>query len=97
VGVANNTPRARITAAALIQGAHVDICSCQHYRQCPLTQRTSDNQKLLGMGNKAKVFNAEKWALTKSLAWVVKFTSNHPHKNIKSLNFYMAIEKLHMI
>jgi hypothetical protein len=41
------------------------------------------------MGNKAEAFNAEKWALTKSLTWAVKFTTNHPHKNIKTLNFYI--------
>jgi ribonuclease HI len=41
------------------------------------------------MGNKAEAFDAEKWALAKSLAWAVKFTSLHPHKNIKKLNFYI--------
>jgi hypothetical protein len=33
-------------------------------------------KKSLGMGNKAEVFDAEKWALAKSLSWAVKFTSN---------------------
>jgi hypothetical protein len=37
MGMANNTPRARITAATLIQGAHADIHSHRHYHQCPLT------------------------------------------------------------
>jgi hypothetical protein len=46
-------------------------------------------KKSLGMGNKAEAFDAEKWALVKSLSWAVKFTSNHPHKNIKTLNFYI--------
>jgi hypothetical protein len=46
-------------------------------------------RKSLRMGNKAEAFNAEKWALAKSLTWAVKFTSNHPHKNIKTLNFYI--------
>jgi hypothetical protein len=41
------------------------------------------------MGNKAEAFDAEKWALAKSLTWAVKFTSNHLHKNIKTLNFYI--------
>jgi hypothetical protein len=35
--VADDTPRARITAAALIQGARADIRSRRHYRRCPLT------------------------------------------------------------
>jgi hypothetical protein len=46
-------------------------------------------KKSLGMGNKAEAFDTETWALTKSIAWAVRFTSNHLHKNIKSLNFYM--------
>jgi ribonuclease HI len=46
-------------------------------------------KKSLGMGNKAEAFDAEKWALAKSLAWAVKFTSIQPHKNIKTLNFYI--------
>jgi ribonuclease HI len=46
-------------------------------------------KKSLGMGNKAEAFDAEKWALAKSLTWAVKFTSIHPHKNIKTLNFYI--------
>jgi ribonuclease HI len=46
-------------------------------------------KKALGMGNKAEAFDAEKWALAKSLAWAVKFTSNHPHDNIKTLKFYI--------
>jgi hypothetical protein len=41
------------------------------------------------MGNKARAFDAEKWALAKSLTWAVKFTSNHLNKNIKTLNFYI--------
>jgi hypothetical protein len=55
-------------------------------------------KEALGMGNKAEAFDAEKWALAKSLAWAVKFTSNHPHKNIKTLKSYIdnaAIVKLH--
>jgi hypothetical protein len=40
------------------------------------------------MGNKAKAFDAEKWALAKSLTWAVKTTSNNPYKNIKTLKFY---------
>jgi hypothetical protein len=36
-GTANNTPRARITAAALIQGARADIHSHRYYCWCPLT------------------------------------------------------------
>jgi hypothetical protein len=46
-------------------------------------------KKKLGMGNKAKAFDAEKWALAKSLMRPVKLTSIHPHKNIKTLNFYI--------
>jgi ribonuclease HI len=46
-------------------------------------------KKKLGMGNKAKAFDAEKWALTKSLTWAVKTTSNNPYKNIKTLKFYI--------
>jgi hypothetical protein len=46
-------------------------------------------KKSLGIGNKAEAFNTEKWALAKSLTWAVKFTSNHLHKNIKTLNFYI--------
>jgi ribonuclease HI len=46
-------------------------------------------KKALGMGNKAEAFDAEKWALAKSLTWAVKFTSNHLHENIKTLNFYI--------
>jgi hypothetical protein len=46
-------------------------------------------KKAIGMGNKAEAFDAEKWALAKSITWAVKFTSNHPHKNIKTLNFYI--------
>jgi ribonuclease HI len=45
--------------------------------------------KSLGMGNKAEAFDAEKWALAKSLTWTVKFTSIYSHKNIKTLNFYI--------
>jgi hypothetical protein len=41
------------------------------------------------MGNKAGASDAEKWALAKSLKWAVKITSNNPHKNIKTLNFYI--------
>jgi hypothetical protein len=37
------------------------------------------------MGNKAKAFDAEKWALAKSLTWAVKVTSNNLHRNIKML------------
>jgi hypothetical protein len=37
VGVANDTPHARIAAAVLIQGAHADTHSHRHYRRCPLT------------------------------------------------------------
>jgi hypothetical protein len=33
--------------------------------------------------------NTEKWALAKSPTWAVKFTSNHPHRNIKTLNFHI--------
>jgi hypothetical protein len=29
------------------------------------------------------------FTLAKSLTWAVKITSNHPHKNIKTLNFYI--------
>jgi ribonuclease HI len=46
-------------------------------------------KKSLGMGNKAEAFDAEKWALVKSLTWAVKFTSKHPHKNIKTLSLYI--------
>jgi hypothetical protein len=46
-------------------------------------------KKSLGMGNKAEAFDAEEWALAKSLTWAVKFTSNHPHKGIGALNFYI--------
>jgi hypothetical protein len=46
-------------------------------------------KKALGMGIKVEAFDAEKWALAKSLAWAVKFTSNHPHENIKTLKFYI--------
>jgi hypothetical protein len=46
-------------------------------------------KKALGMGNKAEAFDTEKWALAKSLTWAVKFTSYHPHRNIKTLNFYI--------
>jgi hypothetical protein len=41
------------------------------------------------MGIKAEAFDAETWALAKSLAWAVKFTSDHPHENIKTLKFYI--------
>jgi hypothetical protein len=35
--MADDTPRTRITAATLIQGARADIRSRRHYRRCPLT------------------------------------------------------------
>jgi hypothetical protein len=44
-------------------------------------------KRSLGMGNKADTFDTEKWALAKSLSWAVEFTSNHLHKNMKTLNF----------
>jgi hypothetical protein len=46
-------------------------------------------KKSLGMGHKAEAFDAEKWALAKSIKWAVKFTSIHLHNNIKTLNFYI--------
>jgi ribonuclease HI len=46
-------------------------------------------KKSLSMGNKAEAFDTEKWALAKSITWAVKLTSNHTHRNIKTLNFYI--------
>jgi hypothetical protein len=43
VGAAGDTPQARITAAALIQGARVDTRSHRGYRRCPLTARSVYN------------------------------------------------------
>jgi ribonuclease HI len=54
-----------------------------YYKGCLIAK------KAIGIGSKAKAFDAEKWALAKSPTWAVKFTSNHPHKNIKTLNFYI--------
>jgi hypothetical protein len=54
-----------------------------YHKGCPIAKKT------LGMGNKAEAFDAEKWALAKSLTWAVKITSNNPHKNIKMLNLYI--------
>jgi hypothetical protein len=43
-------------------------------------------KKSLGMGNKAKYLTQKNRPCQKP---ILKFTSNHPHKNIKTLNFYM--------
>jgi hypothetical protein len=46
-------------------------------------------QKELGMGTHAKAFDAKKWALTKCIEWAIKFTDEHPQKQINTLNIYM--------
>jgi ribonuclease HI len=41
------------------------------------------------MGNKAEVFDAEKWALTKCLAWVINHTTDNPNTQINTINIYI--------
>jgi hypothetical protein len=41
------------------------------------------------MSKYAEAFDAEKWAFTKSLAWVIKYATDHPQKLINLLNFYI--------
>jgi hypothetical protein len=46
-------------------------------------------KKSLGMGNKAEAFDAEKWALSKSLTWAVKIHRQAPaqkYQNTKLLH-----------
>jgi hypothetical protein len=43
----------------------------------------------LGMGNQAEAFDAEKWALTKCLAWAISHTTDNPRSHIKTLNIYI--------
>jgi hypothetical protein len=48
-----------------------------------------NNQKELGMGKQAEAFDVEKWALTKCINWAIKYTDEHPQKQINTLNIYI--------
>jgi hypothetical protein len=54
------------------------------------------HKKPPGMGNYAEAFDTEKWALTKTIAWVIKYTTKHLQKQIKTFTYIMLqSSKLH--